>query len=418
MPNLNEYLGSIVSSITNARVLSDLQTVKIAEQYANHALLKHFSIPRMRIEDIEMTIPVGMNVIDNEGTPTIEPINSNELVAAIYKVVIGTLGISRVASSVASLFQTEINEKCSALIKSMTPQNYKELTLKYSNALGEICFSIAKEHNLIKKSVKIQVTPTLLAQNIERNIISKVIINNEASALENLNVIVEANKLRELAPESLIYIKMKISEDGMEWNHAENSKGEIVTKLLPESILHLINILQAKLIEFPELVNSLERKEASFLNKLFLWMKTIEDIMSTYSISETSEIAGLRSKIIAERFNENNGASKKKMTMKVASEILYDLQKTTLNVLKPYEIKTEESRELIRQLLLIISEMKVIFHDDNQPFESLVNTIWQFIFANDQLKAGGIKLKTNLPINDIRLLIAEEINLEDFHSTK
>jgi hypothetical protein len=234
MPNLNEYLGSIVSSITNARVLSDLQTVKIAEQYANHALLKHFSIPRMRIEDIEMTIPVGMNVIDNEGTPTIEPINSNELVAAIYKVVIGTLGISRVASSVASLFQTEINEKCSALIKSMTPQNYKELTLKYSNALGEICFSIAKEHNLIKKSVKIQVTPTLLAQNIERNIISKVIINNEASALENLNVIVEANKLRELAPESLIYIKMKISEDGMEWNHAENSKGEIVTKLLPE----------------------------------------------------------------------------------------------------------------------------------------------------------------------------------------
>jgi hypothetical protein len=187
---------------------------------------------------------------------------------------------------------------------------------------------------------------------------------------------------------------------------------------MKKSILHLINILQAKLIEFPELVNSLERKEASFLNKLFLWMKTIEDIMSTYSISETSEIAGLRSKIIAERFNENNGASKKKMTMKVASEILYDLQKTTLNVLKPYEIKTEESRELIRQLLLIISEMKVIFHDDNQPFESLVNTIWQFIFANDQLKAGGIKLKTNLPINDIRLLIAEEINLEDFHSTK
>lgn len=183
---------------------------------------------------------------------------------------------------------------------------------------------------------------------------------------------------------------------------------------MKKSVLHLIKVLQSQLLEFPELVNNLEGKEVSFLSKLFQWMKTIEDIMATHNISEVSEIAGLRSRIIAERFNECNGVSKKKMTLKVASEVLYDLQKTTLQVLKPYEIKTEESRELIRQLLLIVSEMNVIIYDDNQPFESFVNTIWQFIFANDQLKAGGIKLKTNLPINDIRLLIAEEINLEDF----
>lgn len=234
MPNLNEYLGSIVSSISNARVLSDLQTVKIAEQYANHNLLKHFSIPRMRIDDIEMTIPIGMNRIKNEETQTIEPIDYNELTSAIYNDILATLRISRLTANVASLFQNEINEKCNALIKNITTQNYKELVLKYSKALGEICFGIAKEHNLIKKTVKIQITPTILAQNIEKNIISKVIINNEASALENLNVIVEANQLRELAPESLIYIKMKISEDGMEWNYAENSKGEIVSKLIPE----------------------------------------------------------------------------------------------------------------------------------------------------------------------------------------
>ena len=44
----------------------------------------------------------------------------------------------------------------------------------------------------------------------------------------------EANKLRELKSENLIFIKLKISENGMEWSRSENAKGEIESKLLPE----------------------------------------------------------------------------------------------------------------------------------------------------------------------------------------
>ena len=59
MPTLNEYLGGIFSSITDARVMADVQTVQVAEQYARHDLLKHFAVPRMRIGDIELTKPVA-----------------------------------------------------------------------------------------------------------------------------------------------------------------------------------------------------------------------------------------------------------------------------------------------------------------------------------------------------------------------
>jgi len=44
----------------------------------------------------------------------------------------------------------------------------------------------------------------------------------------------------------------------------------------------------------------------------------------------------------------------------------------------------------------------------------MLNEIWQFIISNDQLKAGAIKLKTSLTMEDINILIAEEIDLEDF----
>ncbi|WP_130735634.1 hypothetical protein [Flavobacterium sp. J27] len=185
---------------------------------------------------------------------------------------------------------------------------------------------------------------------------------------------------------------------------------------MKKSILNLIYVLREKLIEFPILVNRLEHKEVHFLEHLFIWMKTVEEILSTYNISETSEIAGLRSKIIAQRFNESNSNSKKKVVLKAASEVLYDLQKTILEVVKPFEKKTQESRDLVRQMLLIIGEMKLIHYDFDQPFEQFVNTIWELIISNDQLKAGAIKLKTDLPLTDIRLLIAEEINLEDFQN--
>jgi hypothetical protein len=49
-----------------------------------------------------------------------------------------------------------------------------------------------------------------------------------------MSVVVEAAKLAEHKPESLIYIKMNVTEEGMEWSRMQNSQGEVVSKLLPE----------------------------------------------------------------------------------------------------------------------------------------------------------------------------------------
>ena len=51
---------------------------------------------------------------------------------------------------------------------------------------------------------------------------------------DSVQVTVEAAKLREIKPENIIIIKMKISEEGMEWIKMENNDGEVVSKLVPE----------------------------------------------------------------------------------------------------------------------------------------------------------------------------------------
>jgi len=181
-----------------------------------------------------------------------------------------------------------------------------------------------------------------------------------------------------------------------------------------KSTLNLVMSLKGKLLEFPELVNSLEKKEILFVHQLILWINKTEELLIAYNISEVSELAGLRSKIISTKYSEHKSTSIKKLQLRIASELLYDIQHIVLKVLTPNELKVEECRDLVKQLLLIVSQTSAIRYNQELPFINLIHDIWQYIVSNEQLKPGVIKLKTTLTLNDIQMLIAEEINLEDF----
>lgn len=67
MANLGDYLGQLMSELVIARVQADLESVRVAELYASHPLLRHMPVPRIRMPEIQMEVPV---VIDGAGTPT------------------------------------------------------------------------------------------------------------------------------------------------------------------------------------------------------------------------------------------------------------------------------------------------------------------------------------------------------------
>lgn len=183
---------------------------------------------------------------------------------------------------------------------------------------------------------------------------------------------------------------------------------------MKKSKVQLVKALKEKLLEFPSIVNKLERKDIDFINQLILWIRKSEEIFTTYNISDVSELSGIRSKIIATRYSDNKNITIKKLQLKVAAESLFDTQHIVLKVLIPFESKVEECRELIRQLLLIVSQAQVIKYNKEVPFENLINDLWQFIISNDQLNPGAVKLRTSITMTDIQLIIAEEVNLEDF----
>lgn len=179
------------------------------------------------------------------------------------------------------------------------------------------------------------------------------------------------------------------------------------------SPITIVETLKTKLMLFPKLVDSLQNKDSSFLIDLENWMKDIELIFKNNSISEVSEIAGLRSKILAPLFSDSQNRSARKRQIQVASQCLYDIQSTVLRIVNPYEIKINEAREIVLQLLQILSQSGSLKFN-NTNFQGFVNQIWIVFSSHEQLRPSTAKILTLLPQTDLLRLIAEEINLEDF----
>ncbi|HEX8549752.1 MAG TPA: hypothetical protein VF691_22520 [Cytophagaceae bacterium] len=228
MSKLNQYIGGIVSSITNARSIGDMQTIELAKQYAGHDLLKHFSVPRMRIADIEMTIPVAM---DTPNPGSFEMFDEPRLNNAVIDAAAKFIGIKEpgfreksypaISEMTKSILKNSINEQPD------TNERIRTYSERVANYFVKTEIGLIKESNVRSRYRREELAPQLI----------QVVTNTLASdtaLLGDTNVIIEASKLRDIPRENITYIKMKIREDGMEWAVSENKEGEVESKLLPE----------------------------------------------------------------------------------------------------------------------------------------------------------------------------------------
>jgi hypothetical protein len=71
MPPLSDFIGALLADAAQARVRADLETLKIAEVYSAHDLLKHLPVPRFRLPDITIDAPV---VVTGTTVPTADTV--------------------------------------------------------------------------------------------------------------------------------------------------------------------------------------------------------------------------------------------------------------------------------------------------------------------------------------------------------
>ncbi len=244
MAKLNDFLGVLASSVCDARVNSDMQTLSIAKEYASDEnpdkdLLKHFSIPRMRIDKVEFNIPVGIDDLAAKRESTYQLTDIKRFSEKTYNQILTSLNVTRLSSETSKKLRTSITDFTQLLKAEIRVRQPESSLEKYSKdialqtiGLAEIIFKEQERRKPTKAQLKkIQTNITLGLQSVLKE---EIVFKETIKGLENLNVIVEADRLREIKPENVIMIKMTISEQGMEWVNMEDVDGKEVNKLMPE----------------------------------------------------------------------------------------------------------------------------------------------------------------------------------------
>jgi hypothetical protein len=235
MPTLNEYLGGLFSSITDARVMADIQTVQVAEQYAKHDLLKHFSVPRMRIADIELTIPVAIEGLTERTGYQLDPIGNAEFKRVNARELARLVGYTELPPIAGQKLLSALDGRITTLVDQIRADGGVQKPMwTFADGIVADLFGIGTEARLHDGKFPDgyrQEEIAKFAYELGIGLVTGVV---DKPVLDQLSVIAESHRLREQRPEDVIHIRMKVSEDGMEWQTIEKSDGTIERKLLPE----------------------------------------------------------------------------------------------------------------------------------------------------------------------------------------
>jgi len=239
MPKLNEYLGGLVSEITSARKIADLQTLQIAKEYAKDDLLKHFSIPRMKIGSIDLTVPFAH--AGNSSKMSFKDFIYDE--------------ITTVAKKEYDFTDQQNDQLLKNTLADYEPDYNKiVLSIKRESAISEnpgLQTVIPDDHPLVINRTFDDLSKRIIsfcrsfiwAQNtnldlllfsIRNRMISEYEKSSNENTLPNSDVIVETSQLVKIDPKYLIYAKMNVTESGMEWSRYEDINGNIIETLTPE----------------------------------------------------------------------------------------------------------------------------------------------------------------------------------------
>jgi hypothetical protein len=232
MVNLGDYLGQLLAELTIARTQADLEAVRIAELYANHELLKHFPIPRLRVHDIELDIPVVINKTEDpptQGSPR-GGLPPEELRDRFLNVLEREL--ERYSLQIDEKEREELLESIQKTTDRLVRPEYVQVDTNLAADRFTSVFRKSfehKRHELGPKNVD------RFVESIRRAARADFI--NARIDIPRVVIGATSGEIREQPAEAIVRISLRISEESLEWTYIssdEEDGGDGNFRLVPE----------------------------------------------------------------------------------------------------------------------------------------------------------------------------------------
>ncbi len=232
MTFLGDYIGQLMSEIALARMQADLETVRLAELYASHPLLRTMPVPHVRLPEVELEIPALIKASEDPrpGETTrggTTPAAMGRKFDALLKSHLTKSGIVLSAATRANL-RAALDER---LARSGTP---RETAIDVHGLADDLTAAALRTVSAQppERGVAPPVFPASFASELKESARQEFV--NLRTPPPRLSVLVTSAEIREAAtPENVTRLRLKVSEHGVEWVTIEQD-GVQSNRLVPE----------------------------------------------------------------------------------------------------------------------------------------------------------------------------------------
>lgn len=227
---LGEILGGILAAVAQARRIADEETVSIAEYYRANPLLSGMSVPRVRIPQFDIDIPL----LIEEFTQAVdaEPASTEDVLQETVKALQDAAereGV-QLPQTVTNSFSRLLEQRLKA---GLTGRGIDRGWTR-REALARATESSLRE--VLQKENKPRFTNNQLKRVYDalRKTAVRVAILKPPVA-PGFRVTVVTSKVKDQAdPNSVARLRLSVREDGVEWASVENPDGTTRGVLIPE----------------------------------------------------------------------------------------------------------------------------------------------------------------------------------------
>ena len=231
MPNLGDYIGHLLSEITTARVQADLESVRIADLYASHPLLKHMAVPRFRLPNVTIDAPVAVTQMEEAapGRPVRGGIGIDDVHAAVERGLTSALDQPALKTSAKQRndLRTAVTQSTSSFAPTAGSAIPGSSITDIVTAAGEaFADTLGSRPGISPDDV------ARLAATFQQTVAAA--LQQGGHPVPRLHVAVTTRELREAGPpELLARLHLTVSEEAMEWSVSE-SDGKTTSRLVTE----------------------------------------------------------------------------------------------------------------------------------------------------------------------------------------
>lgn len=178
-----------------------------------------------------------------------------------------------------------------------------------------------------------------------------------------------------------------------------------------KSLVTRSQALGALLAPIPGIVDKLSTRQPGAAGEFLQWLKDSEQCLQDMNAPQASEIAAIRSTLHAQQLK----SSTRKASQQVCCELLPQAQSLIFVLYEKNHSPIEEARKLLAPMLAAVAQSSAVPYNKGDDFQVFIDRIVALLNKHEQLKSSMVHVNALLQKYDCLWLIADMIDLEDWH---